>query len=1131
MKRKVLLLLGTFLTLILVFAVYHFTAGSVGIAKEEMRKKSRLTASTGPADQPSTAPAAAGAPMEATRGEMLVLEKRNAESRLEGVYILPKWDKIGEGLYRVQEPNVILFQKSGERTYIHADWGEMAVEDLVRGTDVRSGKLSGNVEIFIDTSRDAAAERTGPAERPQDFVRIYTDDLHFDNDRLTMFTDSNLSLLSKQADIFGQGLSIHWRENPQELMTLRIDHGREMVVYNVPEGMDVISLPGGATATGGNPKANSGGPTTRKAAPIASLATSEPLQAQSPAVLELIPPTPVRAASQSATDKGGPRQNIYQVDFFQNVRVDSGARHLKGADTLTLVFDMTQGLPGSENEGKKDKASPSQKTSPAAPSPRAGGTASSKPAGVAQQPMVITWAGPLVLQPVGYTPTPSNKRFDVSAKGPRVVLWDDKSMALCGRFLYRSPNSEGMLEGAPGLPTRLLMADGQEIAAERMRFFRAEGVAQLEGPGHMIRGPRPPNMEAAEAMALARQEAHEPVEAGQDRIVWKDQVLVNFTHDAQSGRDSIKDADFTGDVELTQASTGDWFRSQNLLTLMGQGKHGQTVLTKAIASGHVQGRQQGAQIKNADQVLVLFEELPEANETAAPPRADAMPLIDTQSRMQPVTLEATGSVVIEANTSGEPVLATADKLTCDLPRRTARLTGSATSPARVQQDTAGEDGNAATNILEGEQIFLRDEKDGNSRPQQHVNVVGPGSMRFVTKSDMNGATLQRPRLVNLHWTQSMDYDGSAGEVTFTGDPNVQSGPDQMTCRKTMKLLFESAPPTAPAAAAAPKPVKAPVADSSPATAHQQQPGIAALLAPPGAPGALARALPSAASAPATSKAAVAAAPRRQLGLGLDSYSGRQIATLTADEDVTLSSLTLDDQGCVLRRIKVQSNQLIYDHRTGETSTHGPGMLWMEDYRPPDPNVKADQSGDNISHPIQAVFLWETAMTLSQNNRTAVLDGNVNMVCYSGMYIDREGLNAPPWGVVKVGRMTSMRCNRFLAKFLPAPSSTTPSTGPAASSMMEGGPRVGSLEHFLALGQVHAIDGDRQKRDLVCESLEYDQPMDMVTLLGSLPAQPPMEAVMSFKNLDTRQRDPIRSTKILWYRKNDYIETANTTAGR
>ena len=146
------------------------------------------------------------------------------------------------------------------------------------------------------------------------------DEVDFDNEHLTVTTDKRVTVFSPQADIYGTGLVISWNESPRELRLLKIVHGEYMAVYNVPEELNMIALPGS------EPEA---GPATT--APANGRDSRGPGPRHRPRARRRRPPSTAPAKP--------PARNQYLAEFHDGVKVIHRNRRLTGADVLSLGFD------------------------------------------------------------------------------------------------------------------------------------------------------------------------------------------------------------------------------------------------------------------------------------------------------------------------------------------------------------------------------------------------------------------------------------------------------------------------------------------------------------------------------------------------------------------------------------------------------------------------------------------------------------------------------------------------------------------------------------------------------------------------------------------------------------------------
>jgi len=409
------------------------------------------------------------------------------------------------------------------------------------------------------------------------------------------------------------------------------------------------------------------------------------------------------------------------------------------------------------------------------------------------EPTVITWSGPLVVEPVGRVDKANTKRYVVEAKGKRIV-WQSESMAsVCSRFTVRQrPVGEKLVQtvhlaGAAEAPIRLAMAassGGQRIRCSEITFMRDGGRADLKGPGRIL---MPPDEDQVEdpVLALALDALSDP--PGSDRVTWGGRLAATF--EDVRGRDKtgkaerrrvITGATFTDKVELAQAGTGDYVRCDETLQVWmarGAGKDGKqrTYPSRAKAIGNVRARQEGRDI-SADEMDVEFAQRDGKDKAAADPEKEKKGL-----SVRPVRLVAVGRVRISDTRGKTPLVASADKLTTNLLDEKAVLEG---VPAEVVQGDSS---------LRGKTIHL-------DQASESLVVVGGGRLRFKTDRDLDGKTLTTPRPLVATWSRQMTFAGKKDAASLIGDVNVTSGDDQITCGE-MDLAFEKT--ARPAAAAAP----------------------------------------------------------------------------------------------------------------------------------------------------------------------------------------------------------------------------------------------------------------------------------------------------------------------------------------
>ena len=741
--RKVIILLASFLAILLVFIAYRHVLGP---------------ANAGRAGPPPRRP---GVPLSQTPpttpglriGRNVRFERRNDYGRLLRTFCCKEFRKIGSGRYHFTLPEITVYQDDGRRMIIEADESTASVEEVGGSINPMGGTLDGNVRITI--------ERAAKQDRPGDPVRIYADRLDFDNQLLRITTPGRVLLTSAEADVEGVGLELEWNENPQELRLLKLLEGKRMLIRQGLSALAVARRPAPA-------------PRSRPARAVATRPAGKARPRPGKARLE---PRPAR--------------NIYVAEFHDDVRVVSGDRGLDGAKTLSLRFELQRnriqlapgedGGPAETGATRQARPAKSPQTRPAtAPAGRASRTRGDR--------TLITWRGPLILRPVGYTANPSNDRYTIEGQGDRVTLKEADTAATCRRFTFASPEQVGELVGSGEEPATLVVDGGRSrVACPSMRIDRQAGMAYLAGAGEMTSG-------AGSARFVGLGPATAPARAGgpPDRITWQQAVEVSFVErPRRAGGEAmtaqqVRRAVFRGKVELQQGGSQDYVRCDELEVWLAQGGDGRPFPEYAVARGSVKARQEGSDLV-ADSATISFRE--EAVRDSAG---------RTVRRIRPASIRAEGGVtLIDYDEDGrKQIEATAAELTASATYGTAELRG---RPAMVKQfeyaaEAAG--GQPLANRLLGEHIHV-------NRNGEALTVRGAGELSFSTDRDFDGQRLKARRPVVVRWQRWMQYSGAERFVHFGGAVRLDSGPDKLTCEH-MRLMFtkDEAPATAPATAPA-----------------------------------------------------------------------------------------------------------------------------------------------------------------------------------------------------------------------------------------------------------------------------------------------------------------------------------------
>jgi len=1105
MKRRIILMIGTFMMLSAAVWIYHLISGGMLVWMPEDEDFPKDT-SVDPSMLKGLGP-------EAREGWEVDIQYRDKEGRLRSRYRARKWIKRGGGNYLLTGPNIVLYQTNGEHVYIRSDYADIFADEVGEGLAIRRGSLYGNVKIFLDRDTQRLMPQDKPEmffvmleDRPVRVVRIYAETLRFNNDLLEIESDRRIVLLSDEADICGRGISIRWNEEPRELRELRILHGQYMAIYNMPAELGIFSLPGPAVATRPATMPTEVAAATQAATALASAPATQATTATAPASGPVARPAssttqtatasapaggldaalaatrPTRPASRPTTQ---PR-NIYLAEFVgsqHRIHVNSGNRQLAGANKLALMFEWGQERSRLAQSGGRTAAAtrPGVDRAATAPSqpvsldPARRPATTTSPAKPPAEPVIITWSGPLTIRPIGYTATPSSRRYTLSAEG-QLKLSDSKASAACRRLIYQLPQQRGWLIADKDSDVRIDSGDDQEVVCRWMEFSRVKGMAYLKGPGYMARRPVAVAPAAATRPASATEPASMPATApaGEDRITWAGTLEVTFGQKRfvdEKGkphtRQFIKNATFREKVELSQGRSGDFVRCDKLYVEMARDDKNRAFPSKAVAGGNVLARQETSDIR-AQEVTVTFDRQSRSGG-------------DDELRLRPVTLTARGEVGITDTRDKEILTASADRLSSDLVKRIAVLFGDDEHFATITQ---------GPNYLAGDELRL-------DELAESVVVNGRGELKFFSDRNLSGGKLDEPRPVRIEWDKGMEYAAGGDTAKFDGDVVLGSGLDSMKCRN-MRVMFEEIPDKN---------------DAKDKTRGQPKPKD---------------------KHKTSTKSAEVQEPARRLGVSMQQYSRRKLSMIVADKDVLVRSREQDEKKRLLQRLQMTGDQLVYDLANSKMQVLGSGTLVAEDYRKPrSPKKKKDseEAAAGIERPWQTLFEWRKSMEYWQLERRVKLQDRISMVHRSGAeVVMSEKLNVPKWKDLPTGRKSMLSCQELLAVFAePKPKKGEDKEAKdkeakdkkakdkeakdkeSSEAFMSRGPRLGPLKLFTATGGVNLKDGPVQ---IMGERLVYELKEDgkkaeaEAVVWGSLPNKP-------VKNAKVYHEDPATGKSRSW----------------
>jgi hypothetical protein len=365
----------------------------------------------------------------------------------------------------------------------------------------------------------------------------------------------------------------------------------------------------------------------------------------------------------------------------------------------------------------------------------------------------------------------------------------------------------------------------------------------------------------------------------------------------------------------------------------------------------------------------------------------------------------------------------ADSIDCELGRRReeirkALIVGREDRPARVE---IGE-------------FYIRGSRIDVDVVTQSAQVPGAGTLRFMTRQDLDGRAVDKPIPVVLAWDKQMWLAGDRNTGRVVGNVRAVSETVKLSCRNEMQLEFESAPQQASAAtrpaeqrsewvfAMIADAVNPPVRQKSENRANRQ----------------IRKRLRSLEAIDET----VITAEVRQEGSGketvidewLSSFNGALADLLPAGaKPPSTRPATVPSR--LASRVRVAGPRILIRLDEKQMLVEGPGNLLVEDYRMRPGHRGGSPTGaggpllggssvtslENMG-PNQTLFIWANSMSFLNNRNTAIFDSGVQMQHLSGSKmielarvaaaagIDPQRLRQLP------GREASLTCDRFTVEF-------------------------------------------------------------------------------------------------------------------
>ncbi|MCL2700994.1 MAG: hypothetical protein FWE88_04805 [Phycisphaerae bacterium] len=1103
MIRKILLMLLTFAVLMGVFILYR------EYVQLPPRHRETTTMPTGlhvlPPMTPSTTTGPASMPagqIDPGSGIDLLYTHRNvATGAMEYIFRAERYDRLPDGSLSLYKPSIQFFQEQGQ-LYLTGERGQVRYEQIQGKLKPNSGHFTGNVRLLMD--RLPGGTYSTMKDRPEDVIDVAMQDVKFDNTQLLISTAGRVEVRSHEMDILGHGLLMRLEQAPSELRELRIERGELMVIKTHMDGFGEMMPGADAEATVTPMRLNPARlPTSPPSIDDPEMAAFDAILRQGLSLDEAGATPPVKPGKTTVM-----RKNTFfaeLVDDANALSVESPSGQLHDVGRLAMIFDWD---------------SKSRIRSAAAATPASQPTEE-------PSPTTIRWNGPLVLRPFDYTDSPSHRSYKLYARGERMKMVNTNTTALLGElYYYRVPAQgdapaidRGRFLGTDDNKVLLTNTDGYRIESVVVKLDRPTGRVDLIGGSRIEMPPQAASRDEEADLASSGVQANGTHNAGELALrnpegeagpdvttsdTWILAVLSQARGDDGKPRWQIRQALCLGTTTFHRPSTGERMSCDRLAYMeMDTPPTGPAELKFLRGQGNVNA--EFVMDKNhwhvrADETQVHFASAPDPNKPG-------------RVRTQPTVMQANKDVRIAVTSpDGEPLVMTGDRAEGKWDEGRYELFGTPKSPATIRQAVKGQDG---FNGVSGPQIVLN-----NKDERQLMQVIGPGRLDMLSDRGPNNEKLDKPVPTVITWTRGMNFFGRDNRAEFRGNVEMDRGGGQDNfVAQRMDVLFD----------------RAVLRDAGILPASGGEEGLASS-------NSRINGTHNAGETPASRETPASAMPGN---MDLRGFRDMRIANVNAMDNVCVLSRQLDDDGHLISRLKLTSNELKFDATTKTITVPVRGTLLVEDYnkpreRPADAKPTGEPFGETmIESPSRTLFAWNNRAQLTQTadgGAAAMMDGQVLMNHRSGKQLnmsskDKAEFNVPDWGDLPTGRHSILACEKMDVEFdAPQQAAKPDATSQPANEVAQLGTRVGKLKNFRALDKVTVQDGPYQ---LLGNRLLFDGASQRMTMYGNLEGQPKrMAAVVHTdpsRGTQTRQEGEV----IRWnVRTNEMkIEGGKTTGGR
>jgi hypothetical protein len=943
-----------------------------------------------------------------------------------------------DGWVTVKQPRAQFFLNDGRAISVEGESGEVIMDDNAGKTGMKAlagsrdtpsrGRLYNVViHMYHDIVRpeeqlDEEYLKSKAKDKPIPAMTITLNNASFDNQTFKIYSEGfgkgkhhveadqvPVKLVGDDYLFDGRGLVIRWNERDRRLQLLEIAHGEQLTIKHPNSFMKKEEE--GSVARFDGLKLDG----ARLEGPLPEMLAAR----HRGAAREAIPPTPAPARPTTRRARPAvPKPKItpstapplYRATFYDGVKIVQGADLNVTAQKMSVDFLMQdQGDSRAGKHGKKGAATrpvAGATTRPAGgpttrpvvavattqPAHKTGRTVARKPGaatqpGEAQTPVVITWTGKLVVEPlsVGAENPIKDGEAVVRLEGAPVVATQQGSTIYSGSLTYRTEDQAMLLAPmAPDKPVVMTDIKGSVVHTTRMDFFRPKQQAILYGASdalfpqqdetgkaaaplmakwsktctlYFASGEGGSGGAASQSMNIERAELDGDVFVDHPQIKLKSQALeLAFdTSKAEKGgaatrpttrpvvamsatrptsapatqpaiRSDLKQLVATGAVhcEMTDSAKKTQTIDCNRLTLQtAKGADGKIYPNTVNADGDVHAVDPDQDLRAGHLAVNLQPSTQPSKSGGQGANAELQSLIAHQD-VKVISKDGTTTY--------------SDQLLIDSKNghNDVKLLG---QPAKIVDKK---------NTLTGSVIEIFPDR-------QQLQIVGNGTMKGMQQEKAGEA--ERP--IDVTWNRGMVFDGKQNVVDITGQvvavtKDAQGATNTAKGDRVRMILADAAPTT--------KPSKA----TTQAVAGQ------------------AVGQPAAVVAMATSQPATRPSKGEYGGM-----ASKNVKSIRFDDSAEITSVTLADDGSLLRRTHLEAATVDYDMLLKKLLVPVEGRMIVEDHRPAATqpvaganaaDANARPAGASVEQGAQnnrgsTAFAWTRQFTYDDAAHQAVMEGD------------------------------------------------------------------------------------------------------------------------------------------------------------